>query len=108
MTMWDLNERDLKQPVPEGLTREEEYNWRYQRYIKDYLRCIQSVDDSVGELLDHLEATGQLDNTIVIYTSDQGFFLGDHSWFDKRFMYEGIAQDAVPGKLSERDSGRIG
>lgn len=88
MTMWDLNERDLKEPVPEGLSREEEHHWRYQRYIKDYLRCVQSVDDSVGALLDHLEATGQLENTVVIYTSDQGFFLGDHSWFDKRFMYE--------------------
>ena len=88
MTMWDLNERDLKQPVPEGLSREEEQHWRYQRYIKDYLRCIQSVDDSVGALLDFLESSGQLDNTIVIYTSDQGFFLGDHGWYDKRFMYE--------------------
>ena len=88
MTMWDLNDRDLKEPVPEGLSPVEELNWRYQRYIKDYLRCIQSVDDSVGELMDYLESTGEIDNTIIIYTSDQGFFLGDHNWFDKRFMYE--------------------
>jgi arylsulfatase A-like enzyme len=88
MTMWDLNEQDLKQPVPEGLSREEERHWRYQRYIKDYLRCVQSVDDSVGDLLDYLEASGQLEDTIVIYTSDQGFFLGDHNWYGKRFMYE--------------------
>ncbi|MFZ2642525.1 MAG: sulfatase/phosphatase domain-containing protein, partial [Verrucomicrobiia bacterium] len=58
------------------------------RYIKDYLRCIASVDDNVGRLLDFLDREGLADNTIVIYTSDQGFYLGDHNWFDKRFMYE--------------------
>jgi arylsulfatase A-like enzyme len=84
----DLNQRDLKQPVPEGLTPEQEKGWKYQRYIKDYLRCIASIDDNVGRLLDYLDAQGLTDNTIVIYTSDQGFFLGDHGWFDKRFMYE--------------------
>jgi len=88
MTLWDLDENDLKGPVPEGLTTEEEHNWRYQRYIKDYLRTIASVDDSVGQLVDYLDAEGIFDDTIVIYTSDQGFFLGDHNWFDKRFMYE--------------------
>ncbi|MBI3849386.1 MAG: sulfatase [Verrucomicrobia bacterium] len=62
--------------------------WKYQRYIKDYLRCIASVDDNVGRLLDYLDKAGLKENTIVIYTSDQGFFLGDHNWFDKRFMYE--------------------
>ena len=56
--------------------------------IKDYLRYVASVDDSVGELLDFLQKTNQWDNTIVIYTSDQGFFLGDHGWYDKRLMYE--------------------
>jgi len=62
--------------------------WKYQRYIKDYLRCVASVDDNMGRFLDYLEASGQADNTIVVYTSDQGFFLGEHGWFDKRFMYE--------------------
>ncbi len=62
--------------------------WKYQRYIKDYLRCIASVDDNVGRLLDYLDESGLAQNTIVIYTSDQGFYLGDHGWFDKRFMYE--------------------
>jgi arylsulfatase A-like enzyme len=62
--------------------------WKYQKYIKDYLRCIASVDDNVGRLLDFLDREGLKENTIVIYTSDQGFFLGDHNWFDKRFMYE--------------------
>jgi len=62
--------------------------WKYERYIKDYLRCIASVDDNVGRVLDYLDQSGLRTNTIVIYTSDQGFFLGDHDWFDKRFMYE--------------------
>lgn len=62
--------------------------WKYQRYIKDYLRCIASVDDNVGRLLDYLDESVLGKNTVVIYTSDQGFYLGDHGWFDKRFMYE--------------------
>ena len=62
--------------------------WKYQRYIKDYLRCIASVDDNVGRVLDYLDDKGLADNTVVVYTADQGFYLGDHGWFDKRFMYE--------------------
>jgi arylsulfatase A-like enzyme len=62
--------------------------WKYQRYMQDYLACIQSVDDNVGRLLDWLEQNGLAANTVVIYTSDQGFFLGDHGLYDKRFMYE--------------------
>ena len=62
--------------------------WKYNRYIKDYLRTIRSVDDGVGEVLDYLEENGLAENTIVVYTSDQGFYLGEHGWFDKRFMYE--------------------
>jgi arylsulfatase A-like enzyme len=62
--------------------------WKYQRYIKDYLRCIASVDENVGRVLDYLDETGLAKNTVVFYTSDQGFYLGDHGWFDKRFMYE--------------------
>ncbi|MDO5971935.1 sulfatase [Flavivirga aquimarina] len=62
--------------------------WKYNRYMKDYLRTIQSVDDGVGEVLDYLKENGLEENTIVVYTSDQGFYLGEHGWFDKRFMYE--------------------
>ena len=62
--------------------------WKYQRYIKDYLRCVQSVDDNLGRMLDYLEQAGLADNTVVVYSSDQGFYLGEHGWFDKRFMYE--------------------
>lgn len=79
---------DLKAPVPPGLSEDEEVRWRYQRYIKDYLRVIASIDDNVGRLLDWLDANGLADDTVVVYTSDQGFFLGDHGWFDKRLMYE--------------------
>ena len=84
----DLGPDDLKVPVPEGLTPAEEKSWKYQRYIKDYLRVVASIDDNVGRLLDYLDEEGLTENTMVIYTSDQGFFLGDHGWYDKRFMYE--------------------
>lgn len=71
-----------------GLTGKDLVRWKYQRYIKDYLRCVAAVDDSVSQVLDYLDATGLSKNTLVVYSSDQGFFLGDHGWFDKRFMYE--------------------
>ena len=88
MRMEHLRRTDLKAEVPPGLSPEAEKKWRYQRYIKDYLRCIASMDENVGRILDYLDQSGLATNTIVIYTSDQGFFLGDHGWFDKRFMYE--------------------
>jgi arylsulfatase A-like enzyme len=81
-------ERDLKAPVPPGLAPDDETRWRYQRFIKDYLRVIAALDDNVGRLLDRLDADGLTDDTVVVYTSDQGFFLGDHGWFDKRLMFE--------------------
>lgn len=84
----DLTFEDLKAPVPEGLTKTEEKSWKYQRYIKDYLRCVASIDDNVGRVLDALDANGLTESTVVIYTSDQGFFLGDHGFYDKRLMYE--------------------
>ncbi|MCL4483005.1 MAG: sulfatase [Bacteroidetes bacterium] len=70
------------------MTRKAYVAWKYQRYIKDYLRCIRSVDRNVGRLLGYLQKAGLLENTIIVYTSDQGFYLGEHGWFDKRFMYE--------------------
>ena len=70
------------------LEGEELVRWKYQRYMKDYLRCIASIDDNVGRLLEYLDETGLADNTVVVYSSDQGFYLGEHGWFDKRFMYE--------------------
>lgn len=70
-----------------GLTGRDLVRWKYQRYMKDYLRCIRSVDDGVGRILDYLDRTGLASNTIVIYTSDQGFYLGEHGWFDKRWIF---------------------
>ncbi len=74
--------------VKKTLVGKELEDWKYQRYMQDYLACVQSVDDNVGRLLDWLDTNGLKDNTVVIYTSDQGFFLGEHGLFDKRFMYE--------------------
>ncbi len=71
-----------------NLEGKELVRWKYQRYMKDYLRCIASVDDNIGRVLDYFDESGLAKNTVVIYSSDQGFYLGEHGWFDKRFMYE--------------------
>lgn len=107
-----LTDRDLKFITPNGLSPEElklwnayyeprnqafqEANlqgkdlvrWKYNRYMHDYLGCIKSVDEGVGQLLEYLDAEGLAENTIVVYNADQGFFLGEHGWFDKRWIYE--------------------
>ena len=94
MQLDDLRPGDYKDDLPAELegedeaTRRERSAWKYQRYMRDYLRCVQAVDDSIGEILDYLEQEGIAENTLVIYTSDQGFFLGDHGWFDKRLMLD--------------------
>ncbi|MCB0558770.1 MAG: sulfatase [Lewinellaceae bacterium] len=72
-----------EQPKGRALTE-----WKFQRYIKDYLRSVLSVDAQIGRVLAYLDEAGLSDNTIVVYTSDQGFYLGEHGWYDKRFMYE--------------------
>ena len=79
---------EMKAKAGTQWTSEKEKSWRYQRYLQDYLATIRAVDDSVGKLLDYLEKSGLMENTIIVYASDQGFFLGEHGWFDKRFMYE--------------------
>ena len=66
----------------------DELEWRYQRYMQDYIASVESVDRNVARVLDYLDEAGLAENTIVIYTSDQGFYLGEHGWYDKRFMYE--------------------
>ena len=71
-----------------ALNDEQKMKWKYQRYMQDYLGCISSVDDNVGRVLDYLDKSGLTENTIVVYTSDQGFYLGEHGWFDKRFIYD--------------------
>ncbi|REJ66137.1 MAG: DUF4976 domain-containing protein [Planctomycetota bacterium] len=107
-----LNRSDLKFVIPDHLTDEqrdafiaayraendafraanlsgkEKTRWQYQRYVKDYLRCIDAVDENVGRVLDYLDESGLAENTVVFYTSDQGWYLGEHGWYDKRWMYE--------------------
>ena len=76
----DFYKRDLK--------GKELAEWKYQRYMRDYAKVVKSLDDNVGRVLDYLKEKDMLDNTLVVYTSDQGFYMGEHGWFDKRFMYE--------------------
>ena len=71
-----------------SMNKEEKMKWKFQRYMQDYLACISSVDDNVGRMLDYLDESGLAENTIVVYTSDQGFYLGEHGWYDKRFIYD--------------------
>lgn len=86
---WDaVYEPILEEFLKAELQGKELVSWKYQRYMRDYLACIQSVDENVGRVLEYLEESGLAKNTIVIYSSDQGFYLGEHGWFDKRFMYE--------------------
>jgi len=88
---WDevygpINE-DFKQNYP-NMSQKDLMSWRYQRYMQDYLGSIAAVDEGVGEVLDFLDKNGLSENTLVVYTSDQGFYLGEHGWFDKRFIYD--------------------
>jgi arylsulfatase A-like enzyme len=85
MAAYEDENQEFLNNMPEG---KELALWKFNRYIKDYLRTIKSVDDGVSEVLDYLDEAGLAENTIVVYTSDQGFYLGEHGWFDKRFMYE--------------------
>lgn len=71
-----------------ALNEEDKMRWRYQRYMQDYLGTIKSVDENVGRVLDYLEENKLMENTIIVYTSDQGFYLGEHGWFDKRLVYD--------------------
>ncbi len=85
--VYDPINEDFKKRYP-TMSKKEQMSWRYQRYMQDYLGSIAAVDDGVGEVLDYLEESGLAENTIVVYTSDQGFYLGEHGWFDKRFIYD--------------------
>ena len=105
----DTRKPNLKFDPPPGISQDEKRKWAYQRYITDYTRTIQAVDDSVGTLLDYLDEHDLAENTLVVYTSDQGMFLGDHGWHDKRFMYEESLRmpfiARLPGKI---EAGSIG
>ena len=86
---WDAAYEPKNQAFKEAnLEGRDLVRWKYQRYIKDYLRCVASVDDNIGRVLDYLDQNNLADNTLVIYSSDQGFYLGEHGWYDKRWMYE--------------------
>jgi arylsulfatase A-like enzyme len=103
---YHLTKQDVKMDPPPGLSEEALKTWKYERFIRDYLKCIASVDDNVGRLLDYLDKNDLTKNTIVFYTSDNGFFLGDHGWFDKRFMYEESLRvpliARLPGKVAPK------
>jgi arylsulfatase A-like enzyme len=77
--------KKLAETNPQG---DDRTRWNYQRYVKDYLRCVDAVDENVGRVLKYLDDSGLAQNTIVVYTSDQGWYLGEHGWYDKRWMYE--------------------
>jgi uncharacterized sulfatase len=87
------------------LDEQEMAHWKYQRYLQDYLATVKAVDESVGAILDYLEREGLSENTLVVYTSDQGFYLGEHGWFDKRFMYEESSRTPLLKKLRGRIPG---
>ena len=77
--------KEFYQKNPQG---KELADWKFQRYMRDYAKVVKTLDDNVGRVLDYLKEKNLLDNTLVVYTSDQGFYMGEHGWFDKRFMYE--------------------
>ncbi|WP_285726887.1 sulfatase [Psychromicrobium xiongbiense] len=83
-----LTDIDLKEDPPAELDYAARARWKYQRYMQDYLRCVACVDENVGRVVDALKDSGRWADTLTIYASDQGFYLGEHGWFDKRFMYE--------------------
>lgn len=104
--MWDKYYKPISDayynntPIGDSLVR-----WKYNRFMNDYLKTVKSVDDNMGRLLKYLDDSGLAKNTMIIYTSDQGFFLGEHGWFDKRFMYEpSLSMPLVmrfPGKIKK-------
>jgi arylsulfatase A-like enzyme len=95
-------EQEIDSYESSGFTADELVNWKYQRYLQDYLRCILSVDENVGRILEYLDRHGLADNTMVVYTSDQGFFLGEHGLFDKRYMYEESLRTPLMIRYPER------
>ena len=84
---YDRINAEFKKAYP-SMTDQDKMRWKFQRYMQDYLGTLRAVDENVGRLLDYLEANKLMENTIIVYTSDQGFYLGEHGWFDKRFVYD--------------------
>jgi len=103
VTAWRKGyEKEINDYNIAGFTADELEDWKYQRYLQDYLRCILSVDDNVGRIIKYLDQHGLMDNTVVVYTSDQGFFLGEHGLFDKRYMYEESLRSPLIIRYPER------
>ncbi len=104
---YDLVNASFKSAFP-SMDEKEKMQWRYQRYMQDYLGTIRAVDENVGRVLDYLEANNLMDNTLIVYTSDQGFYLGEHGWFDKRFVYDESFKTpllvAWPGKIAPKST----
>ena len=88
--IWEAHFKRENAPFLDGKIKSENelISWKYQRYMKDYLQVIRSLDENIGRVLDYLDKNGLAENTVVVYTSDQGFYMGEHGWFDKRYMYE--------------------
>lgn len=99
---WELHFKRFGK-LPAGMDEQQTREWVYQVYMKNYLRCVASMDANIGRVLDYLDESGLAENTIVVYSSDQGFFLGDHGLYDKRFMYEPSLRTPLvirqPGKI---------
>ncbi len=96
---YDSIDIDFRNKRPEG---KELVKWKYQRYLKDYLKTVKALDDNIGRLLHYLEVNDLLENTLIVYTSDQGFYMGEHGWFDKRFMYEESLRTPLVMRLPQR------
>lgn len=100
--VYDQINAEFKKAYP-SMTDQDKMRWKFQRYMQDYLGTIRAVDENVGRLLDYLEANHLMENTIIVYTSDQGFYLGEHGWFDKRFIYDESFKTPLmvswPGKI---------
>jgi arylsulfatase A-like enzyme len=107
-TLWDAYYdpiiADFKSKKLEG---EDLAVWKYERYLRDYLSVIKSVDRNVGRVMDYLEKNGLLENTLVVYVSDQGFYMGEHGWFDKRFMYEESFRTPLLMRLPNGKKGKV-
>lgn len=107
-TAWDSYYDPIIQEFKETkLTGNELAEWKYQRYMHDYMSVIRSLDRNIGKVLDYLEKNGLLENTLVVYTSDQGFYMGEHGWFDKRFMYEESFRTPLVARLPGGEKGKI-
>lgn len=108
-TAWDAVYKPLtEQFIKENPQGKELAAWKFQRYMRDYLKCVQSLDENIGRLMEYLKKEGLLENTLIVYTSDQGFYMGEHGWFDKRFIYEESLRTPMVARLPNSWAGARG